>query len=67
MLIAITNDLIGKRIKLIEMIDEPYPIESGTLGTIYHIGGGILNVKWDNGRTLGVVIDLDNFEIIDNN
>jgi len=66
MLIAITNDLIGKRIRLIEMFDEPYPIESGTLGTIYHIGGGILNVKWDNGRTLGVVIDLDNFEIIDN-
>jgi hypothetical protein len=67
MLIAITNDLIGKRIRLIEMFDEPYPVEPNTLGTIYHIGGGILNVKWDNGRTLGVVIDLDNFEIIDNN
>jgi len=66
MLIAITNDLIGKKIRLIEMFDEPYPIESGSVGTIYHIGGGILNVKWDNGRTLGVVIDLDNFEIIDN-
>jgi len=37
------------------------------LGTIYHFGGDIINVKWDNGRTLGVVVGLDNFEIIDNN
>lgn len=66
MLFGITNDLIGKRIKLIEMKDDPFPIESNSMGTIYHIGCDVLNVKWDNGRCLGVVIDYDVFEIIEN-
>ena len=66
MLYPITDYLIGKRIKLIEMVDEPYPVEKGTMGTIYNVGGDVLNVKWDNGRNLGVVIDVDTFEIIDN-
>ena len=64
---SINENLIGKRIKLIEMVDEPYPVEPNTMGTIYHVGGDIINVKWDNGRSLGVVVNLDNFEIIDNN
>ena len=59
------NDLIGKRIKLISMVNDPNPIEGGTLGTIYHIGGDVINVKWDNGRNLGVVIGEDIYEIID--
>lgn len=62
-----TNDLIGKRIKLITMFDDPYPIESGTMGTISHIGGDVMNVTWDNGRNLGVVIGVDKYEILDDN
>jgi hypothetical protein len=65
MLHSLTKDLIGKRIKLIEMKEDPYPIESGTMGTIYHFGSDIINVKWDNGRQLGVVVDVDDFEIIE--
>jgi hypothetical protein len=65
MSINLTNDLIGKRIKLIQMNDDPFPIESGTLGTIYHVGFDIINVKWDNGRQLGVDVNVDEFEIID--
>jgi hypothetical protein len=59
------NNLIGKRIKLISMVNDPHPIESGSFGTIYHIGGDVINVKWDNGRNLGVVIGEDIYEIID--
>jgi hypothetical protein len=62
-----SNDLIGKRIKLITMFDDPYPIESGTMGTISHIGGDVMNVTWDNGRSLGVVIGVDKYEILDDN
>ena len=63
----IGKDLIGKRIKLITMFDDPHPIESGTMGTISHIGGDVMNVNWDNGRRLGVVIGVDKYEILDDN
>lgn len=55
--------LLNKRVRLIKMND-PFPIEVGTEGTIYHIGFDILNVKWDNGRTLGLVIGEDEYEIL---
>ena len=55
--------LLNKRVRLIKMND-PNPIESGTEGTIYNIGFDILNVKWDNGRTLGLVIGEDEYEVL---
>jgi len=55
---------IGKRVRLYEMKDEREPIEHGSEGTIYHIGGGVINVKWDGGRTLGLIDGLDDFEIL---
>ena len=58
------EEIIGKRIRLISMDNDPNPIESGSVGTIYHIGGGIINVRWDNGRTLGVVEGEDIYEIL---
>ena len=60
-----SNELIGKRIKLITMFDDPYPIESGSMGTISHVGGDVMNVTWDNGRSLGVVIGVDKYEILE--
>jgi hypothetical protein len=60
-----SNNLIGKRIKLITMFDDPYPIESGSMGTISHVGGDVMNVTWDNGRSLGVVIGVDKYEILE--
>jgi len=56
--------LKNKRIQLIEMVDDPNPVESGTLGTIYHVGGGVINVQWDNGRNLGVVQGKDKYKIL---
>lgn len=58
------TSLIGKRIRLIEMENDPRPVEPGTMGTIKHVGGGVYNVDWDNGRSLGVVEGEDKFEII---
>ena len=47
------------------MFDDPYPIESGSMGTISHVGGDVMNVTWDNGRSLGVVIGVDKYEILE--
>jgi hypothetical protein len=47
------------------MVDDPCPIEKGSLGTIRHVGGGVINVKWDNGRDLGLVEGVDEFVFID--
>jgi hypothetical protein len=55
--------LLNKRVRLIRMND-PFPIESGMEGTIYNIGLDILNVKWDNGRTLGLVVGEDEYEVL---
>lgn len=57
--------MINKRIKLISMTDDPNPIPSGTMGTIRHVGGGVINVNWDNGRSLGLVMGVDKYEIHD--
>lgn len=57
-------DLVGKRIKMIEMKEDPDPIEPGEEGLVISAGGDILQVKWDNGRSLGVVLGVDEFEIL---
>lgn len=59
------GEVVGKRIKMIHM-DDPQPIEKGTMGTIIKVDGmGQYMVKWDNGRTLSVIPEEDEFEIID--
>ena len=59
------NTLVGKRITMIEMVDEVHPIESGMKGIITHVGGDVINVRWDNGRNLGVIIGEDKYTISD--
>lgn len=59
------KNLDGKRIKMISM-DDPDPIEPGTMGTVIKIdGAGQIQVKWDNGRNLSVIPEEDQFEILD--
>ena len=55
--------LVGKRITMVEMVDEVNPIQSGMKGIITHVGGGVINVRWDNGRNLGVIIGEDKYTI----
>lgn len=57
------NSLVGKRITMVEMVDEVNPIQSGMKGIITHVGGGVINVRWDNGRNLGVIIGEDKYTI----
>jgi hypothetical protein len=57
-------DLVGKRIRLIEMFDDPFPITPDTEGVVTSVGADVISVKWDNGRSLGMIYDVDQFEII---
>ena len=56
---------IGSRIELVEMVDDPCPIEPGAKGELLYIDDtGTLFVSWDNGRRLGVVPGQDNFTVL---
>jgi hypothetical protein len=57
--------LIGKRVIVNNMVNEPFPIPSGTIGTITNVGFDVINVKWDNGRSLGLIVGEDDYEILE--
>jgi len=63
--------LPGDRIRLIKMTDDPNPIEPNTTGTVkkvstvYMFGEDHLDVQWDNGRTLSLLVGTDEFEVIE--
>jgi len=57
-------DLIGKRVKLIEMFEDPFPIEPGAEGVVLSTGADVIMVKWDNGRRLGMIDGVDKYEVI---
>lgn len=62
------QELVGRRIRLILMNDDPKtnPIEPNTLGTIVSVDDmGYYGVLWDNGRTLNLLPDEDQYEFID--
>lgn len=57
----------GDRIELIEMTEDPDPIEKGAKGTVQDVDGlGHILVKWDNGRTLSLVPEVDRFKVLPN-
>jgi hypothetical protein len=60
------NNIVGKKIRMIKM-DDPYPVEPNTTGTIMSVDGlGQIRVNWDNGRVLSVIPEEDEFEIFEN-
>jgi hypothetical protein len=66
-LLKIRKELVGKRIRLILMDDDPKtnPIQPNTMCTIVFVDDmGYYGVNWDNGRSLSVIPDEDKFEIM---
>lgn len=54
----------GTRIELIYM-EDAQAVPSGTKGTVWHVDDmGTIHMKWDNGRTLGLIPSVDEFKII---
>lgn len=52
----------GTRILLIQMGDDPRPVEPNTRGTVKVVDDmGTLHCRFDNGRNLGVVPNEDSF------
>ena len=56
--------LIGKRIRCDEMMDDFNPVPMGTEGIVTHVGGGVINVNWDNGRILGLIEGEDRYTVL---
>ena len=55
----------GTRIELISMEDPYAPIEAGTQGTVVCVDDmGTIHMKWDNGRSLGLIPWEDSFQKI---
>ena len=63
--------LPGDTIKLITMKNDPNPIPPNSTGTVtgintaYVFNEDHLNVEWDNGRTLSLLVGTDEFEVIE--
>jgi hypothetical protein len=56
---------VGMRIRMLSMNDEEHPVDQGLEGVITHIDGlGTIHVRWDDGRTLGVIPGLDEYQIL---
>jgi hypothetical protein len=51
----------GTRILLLNM-DDSFAVPSGMRGTVHHVDdGGNIHMRWDNGRTLAIVPEVDTF------
>lgn len=61
-----SNELVGRRVRLVRC-DDPYTtLRSGDEGTVTLVDDyGTVHVKWDNGSTLGLVEEAgDRFSVI---
>lgn len=59
----------GDRIRLIEMGDDPLPVEAGTEGVVGQVGPAFegrtqVSVVWDSDRSLCLVVPPDRFEVV---
>ena len=55
---------VGMRVRMLSM-DDKLPVDEGMEGTIHNIDDlGTLHVKWDDGRSLGVIPGIDNYQLL---
>lgn len=55
----------GTIIKLVQMYDDPQPIEPNSIGVVDYVDdAGQIHMKWENGRTLALIPSVDKFIII---
>lgn len=53
---------VGTRIQLDKDMDDPQPVLAGTKGTVVCVDDiANIQVKWDNGRSLAIIPDVDSF------
>ena len=56
---------IGTKLKLIAMKYPQPTVPSGAVGEVVYIDNiGTLKIQWDNGRTFGIVVTDDKFEVM---
>lgn len=59
-------DIRGRRIRVVACTDPHTTLPAGLCGTVVFVDGlGTVHVRWDDGRTLGLVPDLDQYELLD--
>lgn len=61
----VKNLRVGQRVRAIQINDPYTEIKSGECGTIRFIDDfNTIHVKWDSGSMLGIIPEIDEFEII---
>ena len=58
--------VVGTKLELIKMYDYINSVKKGTTGVVTNVDDtGTIHVAWENGATLGLVIGIDEFKIIE--
>ena len=55
---------VGTRLELLNMPDDPCPIEPGTQGVVTGGNAAQMWVRWDNGRSLMLVPGVDTWRVL---
>ncbi len=55
----------GTKVKCLKMEDD-YPVKPGTIGEVEFVDDmGTIHVNWSDGRNLGLVVGVDDFELVE--